>query len=270
VSGESEGRELADQLRREHALGAAPINDLFEFVHRVAGIDVLSMTTNGDEHGLSMVDPRSGRTVVAVATTPHPMRQRSSIAHELGHIVAGDLDGEITWEPGQRSLPEVRADSFARHLLLPEAAVKNRTWTTPPTLAQLSAVVQENGVSPRLAAIQLRGARLIDHATCDAWSATSSRALAVQFGWLGQYRALSQESTQERAPQALTARAVAAYQQGKLGLAELALWFGADAGDSVAEIAGVGTPAGTAPPEPDEEWDSDAPLFPGTDTGSMP
>jgi uncharacterized protein YndB with AHSA1/START domain len=59
------------------------------------------------EHGLSMCDPATGRVVIAVATTPHPMRQRSSIAHELGHVVAGDLDRAVPLSPGERSPEEI-------------------------------------------------------------------------------------------------------------------------------------------------------------------
>lgn len=123
-------------------------------MHATVGIDVLSVDATEAEHGLSMVDPTTGRTVIAVATTPHPMRQRSSIAHELGHVVAGDLDSDVSWMPGDRSPAEICADAFARHLLLPLAAARRHVPSGgSPSLSDLSALVQEFELSPAIAAI---------------------------------------------------------------------------------------------------------------------
>ena len=88
-------------------------------MHAATRIDVLSIDVPEAEHGLAMIDAATGRIVIAVATTAHPMRQRSSIAHELGHVVAGDLDRETPLMPGERSPTEICADAFARYLLLP-------------------------------------------------------------------------------------------------------------------------------------------------------
>ena len=76
-SNEDRARKLAGAFRAEHGLALGPIKDLFELVHVFAGVDVMSMEASEAEHGLSMMDPASGRVVVAVATTVHPMRQRS-------------------------------------------------------------------------------------------------------------------------------------------------------------------------------------------------
>ena len=81
-----------EEFRAAHDLGDAPVKDMFELVHATVGIDVLSMEASDAEHGLSMRDTATGRVVIAVATTPNPMRPRSSVAHELGHVVAGDLE----------------------------------------------------------------------------------------------------------------------------------------------------------------------------------
>ena len=77
----------------------ALIKDMFELAHVVARVDVISMDASEAEHGLSMTDPATGKVVIAVATTTQPMRQRSSIAHELGHVLAGDLDGAWRTQP---------------------------------------------------------------------------------------------------------------------------------------------------------------------------
>lgn len=233
---------------------------MYELIHVAKGIDVISMKAPGTEHGLTMCDPASGRVVIVVATTPHPMRQRSSIAHELGHVLAGDLDRDDTLIPGERSPAEIRADAFARHLLLPLDAIRRRFIVddAPATVlpADLSDLVQEFEVSAQLAAIQLRTLKLIDPDTCSAWGARSAANLATTFGWGSRYRALAAVSSQSRAPQALMARAVEGYHRGVLGINELAAWYEREPAELAAEL-GAPRPAGDI-----DDWDDDAPLFP--------
>lgn len=265
---EERARQLAERFRAAHELGDGPIKDMFELVHAAAGVDVLSVPVAESEHGLSMIDPATGRIVVAVATTAHPMRQRSSIAHELGHILAGDLDRADRLVPEERSSEEIRADAFARHLLLPLRAIRSRfpAGYDRVVLAELSGLVQEFEVSAQLAAIQLRTGRLIDDDTCSLWSRRSAAGLATRFGWASQYRSLSADSATPRAPQALMTRAVEGYRRGVLGIGELSSWYGRAPEDLERELdASAGT--GGDPDEGYDDWASDAPLFPTGEEG---
>jgi Zn-dependent peptidase ImmA (M78 family) len=251
---------LAQRFRAEHALGESPIKDLFELVHATVGVDVMSLEAPGAEHGLSMIDADTARTVIAVATTPHPMRQRSSIAHELGHVLAGDLDRPGQLVPGERAPEEIRADAFARHLLLPLGAVRRRFPSGPIAVEDLSDLVQEFEVSPWLAAIQLRTAKLLDNDTCEEWRSLSAAYLATRFGWLSQYRSLAGDSSAPRAPQGLMSRAVEGYRSGVLAVGELAAWYGQDAAELEQELGAGDVEEGTV--SWDDDWGSDAPLFP--------
>jgi Zn-dependent peptidase ImmA (M78 family) len=264
-SNEQEARARAEAFRNDHGLGTLPIKDVFEMSHAATGIDVFSIEAGEEEHGLSMLDVDTGRQVIVVATTPHPMRQRSSVAHELGHLLRGDLDDPEPSPPGERSPAEISADAFARHLLLPLQAVHAKVRDAGgASLADLSDLVQEYEVSPAIAAIQLREAKRIDETTCGEWKKLSTRQLAVQFGWLNQYDALAEASSTPRAPQALMKRAVTGYQHGVLGLAELSAWYGQSEQNLRTEL-------GDPPPTPvaDDDWDIDAPLFPDRD-GAAP
>lgn len=264
TSNESRAQWLAEGFRAEQRLGDAPIKDMFELVHAATGIDVLSVDVPEAEHGLSMADPSTGRNVIAVATTPHPMRQRSSVAHELGHVLAGDLESETPlFTPGERSPAEICADAFARHLLLPLEAVRRRLPTgAGVALSDLSSLVQEFEVSPYLAAIQLRTAGLIDAGTCTDWGKLSAAHLATTFGWLSQYNSLAVDSTAPRAPQSLMTRAVEGYQRGVLSITELAAWYQQDPATLEEEL---GQPQHVEAVEAwEDEWDQDAPLFPGS------
>lgn len=268
TSNEQRARSLAEQFRVAHALGDGPIKDMFELVHVAAGIDVLSMDADEAEHGLSMTDPATGKVVIAVATTRHPMRQRSSIAHELGHVLAGDLARSQPVRPGERTPEEIRADAFARHLLLPLDSVRRRVGNPAggASLEHLSELVQEFEVSPQIAAIQMRGTGIIDAATCTEWGGVPTVRLASSYGWLSQYRSLVEDSLRPRAPQALMSRAVAGYRQGVLGVQELATWYGQEPG-ALADDLGATEPAPPGAEVDEEFWGADAPLFPDASTG---
>lgn len=266
---EAEARRLADEFRARHQLDLRPLGDLYKLIHATLGIDVIAMDADEAEHGLSARDPTTGRVVIAVATTTRPMRQRSSIAHELGHVVAGDLERPAMFRPGERTPPEIRADAFARHLLLPVTALRagHNVARGQVTERSLSDLVQEFGVSPHIAAIQLRDMDLISAAQCQDWSTVTSATLAARHGWLGQYRSMVRAAKEPRSPQALMQRAVDGHLADVVGLAELARWYGQREAD-IRETLALPNPATDSAGQPirsydaDDDWGADAPLFP--------
>ena len=132
------------------------------------------------------------------------MRQRSTLAHELGHVLFEDWADSDTGDWGDRSPAEIRADAFARHLLVPVDGLREFVGTPPPVgLSTLSAVVQRFLVSPQIAAIALRQAGYIDEATKHEWMTLSAPQLAARFGWTDQYQVLQASSDRRRAPQRL-------------------------------------------------------------------
>lgn len=231
MGNEEEGASLARNFRDARNLSSNPIVNILDVV-RDAGYDVVVMPAEASEHGLSMKNSQTGRCVIAVAATEHPMRQRSSVAHELGHILAGDLDSSKPFTPGKRSSPEVRADAFARHLLFPVEAISGALpEKNECSLKELSDVVRTFGVSPQLASIQLRDAGRITNSTQRQWMAIPTRTLATQFGWLSDYADLARASTQYRAPQLLIKRSIEGVERGVLGINELAYWYQQSAED---------------------------------------
>lgn len=247
-STEQQGREAAEAFRRDHQLGWQPLGDLLTLIEQATGCDVAIVDGDPDEHGMVMRDPATERVYIAVARTPHPMRQRSSLAHELAHVVFEDWhDGDLA----ERSSAERRADAFARHLLIPEAGVRDFfTSAGPLTEADLSAVVQHFHVSPPMAAIALATCGLIDEATKDEWKSLSTPALATRFGWREQYRALSDAANRVRAPQRLLARAITGYGAGVVSPAVIASLQGLSADTVIDEL----TAAGITPPSVEVPW----------------
>ncbi|MGH3517630.1 MAG: ImmA/IrrE family metallo-endopeptidase [Haloechinothrix sp.] len=223
MNAETEGRTAAARFRRDHHLGVQPLGDLVAVIEQATGIDVAILDVGPDEHGLTIRDPVREAVFIGVARTRNPMRQRSTLAHELGHVLFEDWadGGAGNWS--DRTPAEIRADVFARHLLVPVEGLReflgNRELVTRSTLSE---VVQRFLVSPQIAAIALNQAKYIDDDTKQEWMALTAPQLAARFGWSDQYRALQADSDQRRAPQRLLARAINGYAEGVLSAQAIA------------------------------------------------
>lgn len=251
MSAEAEGRTRAEEYRIEHGLGVQPLGDLVALMEQLERSDVAILRVDAPEaHGLGMSDPKTGRVKIAVACTPHPMRQRSTLAHELAHIVFADHLYPDTEGWGENKPEESRADSFARHLLAPLggiAAILGPPADVVVDESLVSALVQRYLASPQIVVIQLAEAGYLTGAQKQAWLPTSSPKLAARFGWMDQYRALSAESATPRSPQRLVARATDAYLRNVLPLNAVARLRS----DSVANVRAEFETLGLNPQEPD-------------------
>lgn len=222
MSAEDEGQEAAEEFRRTHRLGSQPLGDLVTLVEQETDVDVAVLDVDPDEHGLTMKDPERGTIFIAIARTPHPMRQRSTLAHELGHVIFSDWTEKVVTS---RSHEEVRADAFARHLLLPAGGLA--AWLGEPSEVRsgpqdLSDLVERFLVSPAIAAIQLERGGYISASTKEEWMRLTTRRLATQHGWSDHYAALQSESDRTRAPRQLLARATRGYSEGVVPIETLA------------------------------------------------
>lgn len=211
MSNERIGQKAAEDFRREFDLGVEPIVNVARLIEQTMGIGVAYVDTPAPGHGMTM---RLGdRYMMSVACTEHPMRLRSTLAHELGHLRLGSVDRDLShsdWD--ERTPEEIQADAFARHFLVPLDVARAAARTTEATTALLSDVVQRYMASPNIVAIQLRDAKAIDQDTCREWGKLTAGRLASQFGWRSEYQTLVAQTTTPRAPQALLARAIEGYR----------------------------------------------------------
>jgi Zn-dependent peptidase ImmA (M78 family) len=257
VSAEDAGRRAAGRFRLDHQLGMQPLGDLVALIEQVTGIDVAVIDAAEDAHGLTMRDPARGVVFVAVARTIHPMRQRSTLAHELGHILFEDWAAGGTQSSNGRHPAEVRADAFARHLLIPLDGLRQfLAGITAVTEVNLSAIVQRFLVSPSIAAIALQQAGYITDDLKQQWRALTTPRLAVRFGWSDHYRTLQADSDHRRAPQRLLARAIKGYEQGVLPAQAIATLRGITREAAEADLSD----AGVVPAEQRVLWASPADL----------
>ncbi|MCZ9306401.1 ImmA/IrrE family metallo-endopeptidase [Corynebacterium sp. c8Ua_181] len=216
-----QGIDLATRFREKHLLGTEPIDDINGLMKLVeADFIVLELPSGLD--ALTLRDPASGALTVGIGTSSNPYRQRFTVAHEIGHIMAGDIteDGASllcdTTHPS-----ETRANTFARCVLCPVEALHD----LPPTSTQeelLSYVVQCFQVSPTVAAIQLCDAGLISEETKEELRSYSTKRLASQFGWKANYDHAARISELPRSSERLVADAYKAYNQGLIALPSVA------------------------------------------------
>lgn len=179
------------------------------------------------------------------------MRQRSTLAHELGHVLFEDWADSDAGDWGDRDPAEIRADAFARHLLIPVEGLRDFVGQRSAVAESgLSAVVQRFLVSSPIAAIALREAGYIDEAAKRDWMTLSTPQLAARFGWADQYQLLRASSDRRRAPQRLLARAIAGYVEGLLPAQAIATLRGI----SVQALMDEFREAGVTPAERPIEW----------------
>lgn len=237
--GATEARDAAASFRKQHHLGVQPLGDLVAVIEQAIGIDVAILDVGPDEHGLTMRDPQRNAVFIGVARSRNPMRQRSTLAHELAHVLFRDWENPPE-RCSDRTPAEIRADNFARHLLVPIEALHGILANRKPTPATLSEVVQQFLVSPQIAAIALHQGGYIDEPTKHQWMALTAPQLATRFGWIDQYHVLQSDSDQRRPPQRLLARGITAYERSLLPAQAIATLRGTTVDTAEADLREAG------------------------------
>lgn len=118
-----QGASVGEQERRRLGIGDAPLVDVTELLEK-HGVRTAVVDLPEDISGLTLVDRDTG-PFVAVNRTEHILRRNFSFAHEYAHVLLDcDSTGRISRGSERADLLEVRANSFAANLLIPEAGVR--------------------------------------------------------------------------------------------------------------------------------------------------
>ncbi|MDP9164585.1 MAG: ImmA/IrrE family metallo-endopeptidase [Actinomycetota bacterium] len=104
-----------------------PFGDVVELLE-AEGHPVMHREMPDGVHGLALrksdADGAATAWAVYVAVSVPWTRQRWTLAHELSHVLHDDIGQMVVeTETESEALPEVRAEAFARHLLLPPEAL---------------------------------------------------------------------------------------------------------------------------------------------------
>lgn len=212
-------------------LAGVSLDDLPAAIETVFGIDVAVLDLGPKFDGLS-VSAAAGELILLARGVP-PWRQRFTLAHELGHLLAGDdqglhVDEDIRDRDRQRMPTERRANAFAAAFLMPEPVLRSAVGSAGLSLEGFAALVCELRVSPSALAYRLLTFRLVDAMTGDRFKAMSAQEAAVLAGRTAQLAADLEVAHSNRIPGLLAADAYTAYTSGQATLRPYANLLGVD------------------------------------------
>lgn len=117
--------QTANDVLQAHWDGGLPVNPVA--IARAMGIEVKAAPIFQSESGHYTY--RDGRPLITYNPIEAGVRQRFTVAHEIGHHVHGDLDAprdtSTQFSARSRDPKEVAANRFAAALLMPAALVKH-------------------------------------------------------------------------------------------------------------------------------------------------
>jgi Zn-dependent peptidase ImmA (M78 family) len=164
-------RKRARLTRERHGIAAlGPVPDLVALAEERLRVPVVVAALRGEVDGAYL--PADGGATVFLNGRRPLVRQRFTLAHELGHHVLGHgssvddaraLEGD-GWAGGQ-AMDERCANAFAAELLIPPDAAK--AWAAdaggdPAAMETVVRFAAAFGVSASMACIRLRTAKLLD------------------------------------------------------------------------------------------------------------
>jgi Zn-dependent peptidase ImmA (M78 family)/transcriptional regulator with XRE-family HTH domain len=228
-----QGIKLADAaLVQVHGDGRSETDpDLAGVIESVFGVDVALADLGADFDGLAVSSDEV--KLILVATSQVPARQRFTLAHELGHLLAGDdqelhVDEDVYDSTRKKDASEMRANAFAAAFLMPERLLRSAVGSSGLTEHGFAALSCELGVSPSSLAYRLQSLRLIDAGTCERFRSISGAKAARLAGQGDNFARNVSTSGLPRIAGLLVRDTYAAYESGAATLRPYAALIGAD------------------------------------------
>ncbi|GAA3623194.1 hypothetical protein GCM10022223_45220 [Kineosporia mesophila] len=220
-------RRMAEAARaRVEEAGHSPAEpDLATVIEASFGVDVAISSLGTGFDGLSVSSDEV--KLILVSTSQIPARQRFTLAHELGHLLAGDdqqlhIDENIYAGSYRLDPSEQGANAFAAAFLMPEHQLRAATPTTYAALAD------ELLVSPAGLAVRLRELQLADDETCERLRQLTGAQAAQTAGRSEHFAARVAVASSVRPPGLLLRDTYQAYESGEATLRPYAALIGAD------------------------------------------
>jgi hypothetical protein len=185
----------------------------------------VSQPIEGDVHGICVSD--GGIAVVLVNSKDSWGRQQFTMAHELGHLLARDLElYEITGTVTRDDLAERRADVFSAYFLAPDEGVRRVVGARQVGPAMVGELMDYFGMSLEAISWRLVNAGVISMSEGEELRTGSVRAAvdAADVGARFDQRVNLEGKTQP--PRRLLRRVVDAYQRGLVGVGMVAAVLG--------------------------------------------
>jgi Zn-dependent peptidase ImmA (M78 family) len=202
-------------------------------VESAFGVDICVAEIGSGQEFDGLAVSADGVKLIVLTTGAVPARQRFTLAHELGHLLAGDDQGihldEDIFDPAQRRDPsEQRANAFAAAFLMPETALRQAVETHGFGTATFAELVCDLVVSPSALAYRMLDLRLIDSGLCDEYRRMTAAKAATLAGRSADYSRQVIAARTARPPGLLVRDTYAAYEQGVATLRPYATLAGLD------------------------------------------
>jgi Zn-dependent peptidase ImmA (M78 family)/transcriptional regulator with XRE-family HTH domain len=253
-----QGELLAHQLRSQTGLGDADlptdVGQLAADIEDKFNIDVAIEPLEPGLDGLAIT--RQGYSLIMASSSIAAHRQRYTIAHELGHLMAGDHGDVIDENINYSKTPEEsRANTFAAAFLMPANALHTAFGDqSAPTEQLIADLLARYRVSLDALAFRLHNLGIINAIERDAVRRMSSARIALRQG-----RANDLQARHDRRwPEGLLRRAVEAYVKGQISIRPIAQLINVDPDALLGELA----PPRLAPPGTKTAAQSDDELVP--------
>ncbi|MEU0876781.1 helix-turn-helix domain-containing protein [Nocardia brasiliensis] len=195
------------------------------------GVDVPVVELGPDFDGLAA--SADDVKLIVLAASNIPARQRFTLAHELGHLLAADnqaihLDEDVFAKAQKRDPSELRANAFASAFLMPESEISDMIGSGGVTEDSFATLACDLMVTPSALAYRLQGLRLIDAGQCEQLKRLTA-AKAAQIAERGEEFSHRVTTARTARPPGLLARdAYAAYESGAATLRPYADLLGVD------------------------------------------
>lgn len=186
-------------------------------IERVFGVDVAIEGFPGGLDGLAWC--RDGFRLILVNNAVSWTRQRFTLAHELGHVLAGDardlrVDLDVMAASTRSDHTEMRANAFASAFLMPARTI-TESWRDggQDIFARL---VGELRVSPSALSWRLRNLGLVDEAQRRQHCRVTLRECAERGGWAEEHLTLTRSQSHVRRPGLLSREVLDAFAHGEV------------------------------------------------------
>jgi Zn-dependent peptidase ImmA (M78 family)/transcriptional regulator with XRE-family HTH domain len=228
-----QGRALAQAALSLVAKAGRSIDDvdLPAVTEEAFGADVAIVMLDAGFDGLAASSDDA--KLIVLGTSQVPSRQRFTLAHELGHLLAGDdqgvhLDRDVYDKAQAKDPTEMRANSFASAFLMPEKILREAVGPNGLMEPGFAALACDLKVTPSALAFRLKELRLIDSGTCDRYKSLSAAKAATMVGRGEELAGRVALANTARPPGLLVRDAYTAYETGATTLRPYANLLGVD------------------------------------------
>jgi len=227
-----QGNALAEEASAAiRAAGRSVRSDLASVIEDVFGVDV-AVRELGDGFDGMAVATHSSRLILVSASTI-AARQRFTMAHELGHLLASDdqqihKDRDIYSQESKRGESEVRANVFAAAVLMPETELREWLSGRQLDLNMFCQLATEFAVSPSALSYRLENLRIIDVGTRERLRVLSGKEAARRVGRSEVFAQAAADAMTLKAPRSLVRDTFAAFEDGRATLRPYAQLLGVD------------------------------------------